>query len=248
MPLARSLSRSGSTVRAGPAGPLILDSSLTGYIEANGTNTLTGVDTLATSASGVCLIGGWAMKTALFSSIALNNSASYGAAIHNATFTDFNQYTLRAYSASGLAGGSAWQQTVTRGSGATEELSTFLIALASGSVVQTTAAQPAAAGAGNPVTSATFTVPAGNPGRVIAMWSGGGFALDGTVQGADIVQPGGESWVLLENFEHNNVTAPDGHVPLRLWARTFPAGYSGTWQCIPWFNEGGQMVTFVVQA
>lgn len=224
--------------------PTLLDSILTGQIENSGTTTVT--TTLGISTAGILLVSVDCVRTAIFAGPpTLNNSNTFDSSpiINEAYTPSFGQYSLRVYKKAGVSGGSAHSSVLTKSSGDLEETTKVLIGVSGATTATGTATVTTASGAGATNTSANYTVASGSNAVVIALWSGTGFATDGTVQSASMITSG---FSLIQSFWHNNVTAPNGHIPLAVWYKVQGPG-TYQWQAAPLFNEGGIMGTVVVQ-
>lgn len=246
--LAPRLARVPSARIGGIAGaPALLDQAVTAQKETEGT--ATAVATLGLSTAGVTLICIDAVRTAIRSGPALNNSNTLGSALVNEVYSpDFSQYSINVKALASASGGSNHAATLTKTSGTAEEATIALIAVASGSAAATSVVRNAA-GAGVTLTSASFTVAAGSRARCFAIWSGTG-NVNVTAPTATIVDTGtttAAQWgspIIAVAFGSGD--APNGHIPLRVWVADLGPG-TYTWAAQPAINEGAVMATVVVQ-
>lgn len=224
------------------AAPSVVDYAATAQKETQGTQNVTA--TLGVSTAGLTLISIDAVRTAIRSAApALNNGNTLGAALFTEAYTpDFGTYSIVARALASAAGGSNHSSTLTKSATFAEEATVALLATSFGAVTATSVVRNAA-GAGATLTSATFTVAAGSRARCFALWSGTG-NVNATPPTATII---GAQWGSpLIQIAFGSGDAPNGHIPLSIWAADFGPG-SYTWQAQTAIDEGAVMATLVVQ-
>lgn len=234
-------------LRIGYGAPSVLGSNVTAQKETEGTSTV--VVTLSLGTAGVTLVCINAVRTAIRSGPTLNNSNTLGSALVAPAYTpDFSQYDLVIQALASALGTSNHAATLTKSSATTEEATIALIAMSGGTAAATSVVRNAA-GAGATLTSASFTVSAGNRARCLAVWSGTG-AVNATAPTATIVDTGtttAAQWGSpIIAIAYSEAQAPSGHIPLYVWTADLGPG-TYTWAAQPAINEGAVMATVVVR-
>ena len=154
---------------------------------------------------------------------------------------DFTQYTLRAYSTVAATGGSDHQVTVTKSSGAAEELTVAMIALSGGTIgTRKSVVNRSAAGAGHTHTSGTVTMT--TAGILVAVGSG-----TGNVNATAPTQTWPGDWSVLRSVARSEAQAPQGHVPLYLAVKTVGSAGDYSVDVQTAINEGIVLSLFGVQ-
>lgn len=244
----------------GSAAPLVIGAALTGQKETEGT--LSVVAALGIATAGVHLINLDAVLTALRQTPTLNNGNAYGSVLTDQAYgPEFAQYDIEVRADAAAAGGSNHQSTMTKTGSPAVEATHALLAVRGGTVIEATSVNRTSTPGVATHASASFDITGSLPALAMAFWSGSGFSLGSTVQDAQIASPGwadiignvngGASGVF--KFVHSGVSAPDGHIPLRGWARVLQPGTGYTWQATPDYQvaagqaEGGVLITVVVR-
>lgn len=163
------------------------------------------------SAGGGLLLSWVARRTAIFAGPPTANNGNTYAAEHSQDYgPGFPTYSLSAYSVVSAAGGSDHQVTVTKSTGATEELTVAMLALSGGTIgARKSIVNRTAAGAGATHTSGTVTMTTG--GLLVAVGSGSG---DINATAPTQTWPGG--WTVHRFVARTSAEATLGHVPLYL--------------------------------
>jgi hypothetical protein len=194
-----------------PGGSLsVLGSNLLADNEGSGVATrnlsITGIST-----SGALILSWVGVKTSLFAGPPTANNGNTCTQEQSQDYgPTFTQYTLRSYSTVAAAGGSDHQVTVTKSSGAAEELTIAMIALSSGAVgTRKSSVNRTATGAGATHTSGTVTMT--GAGILVAVGSG-----TGDVNATAPTQTWPGDWSVIRSVARNSAQAPSGHVPLYL--------------------------------
>lgn len=253
------LAVAGALTMAGQFAPVIVGATLTGQKETEGTTTVTAALSVATAGLNLVCID--AVRTGIRQTPALNNGNSYGAVITEQAYgPDFPQYDIELRGLAGAAGGSNHSSSMTKSGGATEEATHVLVAVSGGTVIEGTSINRASQSGVATHTSASYDVGGSLPALVLAFASGTGFSVGSTVQDLQMASSGwsditgsvnGSGGVL--KFVHSGVSAPNGHIPLRGWAKVHQPGTGYTWQVTPDFQpsagqaEGVVMLTIVIR-
>lgn len=254
MPVARSSARSVVTSPSAGA-PTLLGATLIGQKEGEGSSPV--VAALSVSTAGVTLVTLNAIYTANRAGLTLNNGNTIGAASGADGFSyaytpDFPLHGIEGRSLVNAAGGSNHSLTLTKSGLATQEATVFIAAVSGGSVTATSVIRNNST-ADATLTSSDFVVASGSNALCIAVWAGSGWSQGSVVQDFTMDSAG---WSIMTgnlngspgdmSFVHSGVTAPNGHIQLKVWVGTFTPG-TRTWQGRPQYGEGGVMATFVVQ-
>jgi hypothetical protein len=135
----------GGTAETAPA---VIQSALSAQKEGEGTTSFSA--TLASDATaGRTLLSFVGLRTSIFTGpVTGNNGNTHTQQDSQAFPAPYTTYSMRSYRAYGVSGGSAHSVSGSKSSGATEEVTTALIALDGGSIVDSGVALSAAAGAG----------------------------------------------------------------------------------------------------
>lgn len=223
-----------------PEAPTVLGSNLVADNEGDGVNsrvlTLSGV-----SAGGILLLSWVAIRTAIFAGPpTANNGNSYTQQFSEIYSPDFNAYSCRGYYDQNAAGGSNHTLTVTKSSGNTEELTSVLLALSSGSIADSAVVVRNANGAGATHTSDPVTTT--KAALLVAIASG-----TGNVNATAPTQTWPAEWTVLQSVARSSAQAPNGHIPFYLAVRsvTSPGDYTVAVQTT--INEGLLMALYAVQ-
>lgn len=225
-----------------PGGSLsVLGSNLLADNEGSGVATrnlsITGIST-----SGALILSWVGVKTSLFAGPPTANNGNTCTQEQSQDYgPTFTQYTLRAYSTVAAAGGSDHQVTVTKSSGAAEELTVAMIALSGGTIgTRKSVVNRTAAGAGHTHTSGTVTMT--TAGILVAVGSGTG---DVNATAPTQVWPG--DWEVLRSVARSEAQAAQGHVPLYLGVKAVASAGDYSVDVQTAINEGIVLSLFGVQ-
>lgn len=198
---------------------------------------ITGVGT-----SGALILSWVGVRTSIFAGPPAANNGNSATQEHSQDYgPTFTQYSLRAYSTVGAAGGSDHQVTVTKSGGDAEELTIAMIALSGGSIgTRKSIVNRSAAGAGATHTSGTVTMT--GAGILVAVGSG-----TGDVNATPPTQTWPGDWTVHRSVARGSGEAPDGHIPLYLATKAVGSAGDYTVAVQVAINEGIVLSLFGVQ-
>lgn len=226
----------------GAGAPSFIGSNLECQKETEGT---TGFQaTVANGAAGLTLLSWVGVRTALFTGpVSGNNANSHTQQFSQAYGNGFTNYSLRGYRCYNALGSSNHQVSGSKSSSSAEEVTTAIVALSGGTIVDSNISQQVAAGAGHTFNSGNVTCT--GPAILVAVASG-----DGNVSPTAPTQTWPGDWTVRESVAFNNAAspagAPNGHVPLYVATKVVTAGtYSVDVQMA--INEGVTIALYAVQ-
>lgn len=234
------LASSASAVIAGGA-PTFISSALQAQKETEGTNGFAA--TAASGLAGATLLSWVGIRTALFAGPVTGNNSNthvqtfsqpYGNGFTNYSLKGFRCYTANGssnHSVSGVKGGTVGEDA--------EEVTTALVVLSGGTIVDQNVVSRVNAGAGATLSSGSVTLT--QAGILVAVCSG-----DGNVSATAPTQTWPGTWTVRESVAFNSAQAPNGHVPLYVGTREVAAGtYSLDVQMT--IDEGATFGLYAVQ-
>lgn len=228
----------GGTAETAPA---VIQSALSAQKEGEGTTSFSA--TLASDATaGRTLLSFVGLRTSIFTGpVTGNNGNTHTQQDSQAFPAPYTTYSMRSYRAYGVSGGSAHSVSGSKSSGATEEVTTALIALDGGSIVDSGVALSAAAGAGATHTSPTVTTT--GPALLVCIASG-----TGDVNATAPAQTWPGNWTVRQSVAYSSAQAPNGHVPLYLATREVSSAGDYSVDVQVTINEGLLFMIYAVQA
>jgi len=239
MPIARGGGGFGPPASAaGSSGPIYLASNLAAQKETEGTN---GFSATAASGQANATILSWVgIRTALFTGPVTGNNGNTHTQVFSQPYGNgFTNYSLRGYRSYSSAGSSNHSVSGTKSSSDAEEVTTAIVVLSGGAIVDQSVVSRTNAGAGATLSSGSVTLT--QPGILVAVASG-----DGNVNATAPTQTWPGTWVVQQSVAFSSAQAPWGHVPLYVGTRVVPAG-TYTLDVIMAIDEGVTIALYAVQ-